>query len=74
MYYFNPKDDTMKITLPNGEIKNVDTESIVLESLLESLGISISEVLVILGSDVIPEDYVLGNEDEIRIIHVVFGG
>jgi sulfur carrier protein ThiS len=64
----------MKITLPNGEIKNVDTESIVLESLLESLGISISEVLVILGSDVIPEDYVLGNEDEIRIIHVVFGG
>lgn len=64
----------MKITMPDGEVKHKKVNSILVEALLYDLGISVSEVLVVRNSEVIPEDHVLENDDEIRIIHVVFGG
>jgi len=64
----------MKITMPDGELKDKNVDSILLEVLLDDLGISMSEVLVVRNSEVIPEDCILEDDDEIRIIQVVFGG
>lgn len=64
----------MKIKLPSGKIEETSIESISVEELLRRLGISQSEVLVVMNGEVIPEDRVLCNEANIRIIHVVFGG
>ncbi len=64
----------MKITMPDGELKGKSVDSILLEVLLDDLDISMSEVLVVRNSEVIPEDCILEDDDEIRIIQVVFGG
>ncbi|AFV23232.1 hypothetical protein Mpsy_1023 [Methanolobus psychrophilus R15] len=64
----------MKIKLPSGKTEDISTGPISVEGLLRQLGISQSEVLVVMNSEVIPEDRILENGAEIRIIHVVFGG
>ncbi|WP_370575568.1 MoaD/ThiS family protein [Methanomethylovorans sp.] len=64
----------MKIILPSGNTTEIYTEPISVERLLRQLGISLSEVLVVMDGGVIPDDRVLGNDVEIRIIHVVSGG
>lgn len=64
----------MKIKLPSGKTEEIIIDSISVEGLLRQLGISQSEVLVVMNSEVIPEDRVLDNGAQIRIIHVVFGG
>ncbi|QLC49367.1 MoaD/ThiS family protein [Methanolobus zinderi] len=64
----------MKINLSSGKTKEMDIDSLTVENLLSELQISQSEVIVVMNGEVIPEDHVLRNEDEIRIIHVVFGG
>ncbi len=64
----------MKIILPSGSTTEICTEPITVERLLRQLGISLSEVLVVMDGGVIPDDRVLGNDAEIRIIHVVSGG
>jgi sulfur carrier protein ThiS len=64
----------MKIILPSGKTEEIFTEPISVEGLLRQLGISMGEVLVVMNGGVIPEDRILGNDTEIRIIHVVFGG
>lgn len=64
----------MKINLSSGKTKEMEIDSLTVEMLLSKLAISQSEVIVIMNGEVIPEDHVLCNEDEIRIIHVVFGG
>ncbi|WP_292465523.1 MoaD/ThiS family protein [Methanolobus sp.] len=64
----------MKIKLPSGITEQICSEPISVEGLLRQLGISQSEVLVVMNGEVIPEDRVLDNGAEIRIIHVVFGG
>lgn len=64
----------MKIKLPSGKIEEISIESISVEGLLRQFGISQSEVLVVMNGEVIPEDRILDNGAQIRIIHVVFGG
>ena len=64
----------MKVTLHSGKIEELEIESLTVEELLQTLGISQSEVLVTIAGEIVPEDRVLSNEDEVRIIHVVFGG
>ncbi|WP_406658028.1 MoaD/ThiS family protein [Methanolobus sp. ZRKC2] len=64
----------MKVTLHSGKIEELEIESLTVEELLRTLGISQSEVLVTIAGEIVPEDRVLSNEDEVRIIHVVFGG
>ncbi|MDN5310009.1 MAG: sulfur carrier protein [Methanolobus sp.] len=64
----------MKIKLPSGKTEEISIESISVEGLLRQFGISQSEVLVVMNGEVIPEDRILDNGAQIRIIHVVFGG
>ncbi|MDI3539718.1 MAG: sulfur carrier protein [Methanolobus sp.] len=64
----------MKIKLPSGTTEEISIESISVEGLLRQLGISQSEVLVVMNGEVIPEDRILDNGAQVRIIHVVFGG
>ncbi|MCQ6962108.1 sulfur carrier protein ThiS [Methanolobus chelungpuianus] len=64
----------MKIKLHSGKTEEISIESISVEGLLRQLGISQSEVLVVMNGEVIPEDRILDNEAQVRIIHVVFGG
>ncbi|TGC11328.1 sulfur carrier protein ThiS [Methanolobus halotolerans] len=64
----------MKVTLHSGKTEELEIGHLTVEKLLQSLKISQGEVLVVLDGEIIPEDYVLCNSDEIRIIHVVFGG
>jgi len=64
----------MKIKLPSGKTEEISIESISVEGLLRQFGISQSEVLVVMDGEVIPEDRILDNGAQIRIIHVVFGG
>jgi sulfur carrier protein ThiS len=42
--------------------------------LLQHLGISLGEVLVSKNKCIIPEDSILENGDNVRIMQVVFGG
>ncbi|WMW25728.1 MoaD/ThiS family protein [Methanolobus sediminis] len=64
----------MKVILPNGDIKELVTDSLTVEELLQRLDISQGEVLVSKNKCIIPEDTILENSDDIRIIQVVFGG
>ncbi|MDW7731807.1 MAG: MoaD/ThiS family protein [Methanolobus sp.] len=64
----------MKVTLHSGKTEEMEIESLTVEELLQTLGISQSEVLVVMNGEIIPEDHILCNDDEIRILHVVFGG
>lgn len=65
---------SIKVKLPSGKIEEIDTDSLTVEELLQRLGISQGEVLVSRNGTIIPEDTVLNNSDEIRIMQVVFGG
>lgn len=64
----------MKVTLHSGKKEELELEYLTVEELLQILKISSSEVLVIKDGEIIPEDHILNNDDEIRILHVVFGG
>lgn len=64
----------MKVTLHSGKTEELEIGFLTVEELLQTLGISQSEVLVVMDGEIIPEDRVLCNEDEIRILHVIFGG
>ncbi len=64
----------MKIKLPSGKTENLNIGSITVERLLNKLAISPGEVLVSRDGEIIPEDTVLYNDDNIRIMQVVFGG
>ena len=64
----------MKIKLSSGKTEEMNIGSLTVEELLERLDISQGEVLVLKDGQIIPEDAVLHNEDNIRILQVVFGG
>ncbi len=65
---------SIKVKLPSGKNEKIDTDPLTVEELLQRLGVSQSEVLVSRNGTIIPEDTVLNNSDEIRIMQVVFGG
>jgi sulfur carrier protein len=64
----------MKVKLPSGKIEEINIGPLTVEELLCQLGISQGEVLVSLNGHIIPEDTFLNNDDNVRIMQVVFGG
>ena len=64
----------MRILLPDKSVKIVDGEKVTVESLLLSLGMRPNEVMVTLGGRLVPEDTVVGGDDELKIIRVSHGG
>ena len=64
----------MKIHLLDGTALTFDGSSATVARVLVSLGVNPVEVIVSRGGKVIPEDAVIGPDDEVRIIRVSHGG
>lgn len=64
----------MNVTLPNGDTRELAMGPLTVVELLQHLGISLGEVLVSKNKCIIPEDSILENGDNVRIMQVVFGG
>ncbi|WP_407355740.1 MoaD/ThiS family protein [Methanolobus sp. WCC5] len=64
----------MKVKLPSGKTEEMKASRLTVEELLLMLDISQAEVLVSRDGRIIPEDTVLKDDDDIRIVQVVFGG
>jgi sulfur carrier protein ThiS len=64
----------MNVILPNGDTQELDMGPLTVVELLQHLGISLGEVLVSKNKCIIPEDSILENGDNVRIMQVVFGG
>jgi sulfur carrier protein ThiS len=64
----------MKVILPNGDTQELAMGPLTVVELLQHLGISLGEVLVSKNKCIIPEDSILENGDNVRIMQVVFGG
>ncbi len=64
----------MKIYLQDGTARPFDGGPATVSSVLHSLGVNPAGVIVSREGQVIPDDAVLGPDDEIRIIRVSHGG
>jgi sulfur carrier protein len=64
----------MKIHLQDGTSRAFEGGEAMVSQVLLSLGVNPVEVIVSRDGRVIPEDTVLGRDDEIRIIRVSHGG
>ena len=64
----------MRIHLPEGETREISSERMKIEDLLQNLGINPLEVLIVRNGRVVPEDEYVQEEDEIRVISVKSGG
>ena len=64
----------MKIHLQDGTTRAFEGGPAMVSQVLLSLGVNQVEVIVSRDGMVIPEDTVLGRDDEIRIIQVSHGG
>ena len=64
----------MNVILPNGDTQELAMGPLTVVELLQHLGISLGEVLVSKNKCIIPEDSILENGDNVRIMQVIFGG
>ena len=64
----------MKIILPNTTINIMPEDPVCITSILYKLNINPSEVIVSRNGKLVPEDTLIGGDDEIRIIRIAHGG
>jgi len=64
----------MKIILPNTTINIMQDDLVSITSILDKLNINPSEVIVSRNGKLVPEDTLIGGDDEIRIIRIAHGG
>jgi sulfur carrier protein len=64
----------MKIIMPGGELQVIDQGPSSVEQILSGLGINPLEVIVSREGILVPEDTVVGADDEIRVIRISHGG
>ena len=64
----------MKIILPNTTINIMQDDLVSITSILDKLNINPSEVIVSWNGKLVPEDTLIGGDDEIRIIRIAHGG
>ena len=64
----------MKIILPNTTINIMPEDPVCITSILDMLNINPSEVIVSRNGKLVPEDTLIGGDDEIRIIRIAHGG
>ena len=64
----------MKIILPNTTINIMPEDPVCITSILDKLNINLSEVIVSRNGKLVPEDTLIGGDDEIRIIRIAHGG
>jgi sulfur carrier protein ThiS len=64
----------MKVTLPDGKIREIVLDEIHIEEILRTLKINPVEVIVAKNGRIAPEDETAGGADELKIVRVVHGG
>ena len=64
----------MKIILPNTTINIMPEDPVCITIILDKLNINPSEVIVSRNGKLVPEDTLIGGDDEIRIIRIAHGG
>lgn len=64
----------MQIILPDRNVRILSCDPLPVEQILVQLGMNATTVIVIKNGKVIPEDDIVGENDEIRIIRVAHGG
>ena len=64
----------MKIILPYSTINIMPEDPVCITSILDKLHINPSEVIVSRNGKMVPEDTLIGGDDEIRIIRIAHGG
>lgn len=64
----------MKIILPDRKTIEEDREPAVIKDILESLGINPASVIVAKNGTIVPDDVILENADELKIISFAHGG
>ena len=64
----------MKIILPSSMINIMPEDQVSVTSILDKLNINPSEVIVSRNGKLVPEDTLIGGDDEIRIIRIAHGG
>jgi sulfur carrier protein ThiS len=70
--------DSMKIIVTDGmgndEEKEINSEKITGGELLEKLGISVFEAMIMKNNEIVRESEVLTNKDKIKILNMIHGG
>ena len=64
----------MKIILPYSTVNIMPENPVSITSILDQLHINPSEVIVSRNGKLVPEDTMIGGDDEIRIIRIAHGG
>jgi len=64
----------MRVILPDGKTMVINSDRASIKCLLEELGINPQEVLVARNGRIVPEEDLVGGDDEIKVIRVVHGG
>ncbi|WP_292369637.1 MoaD/ThiS family protein [Methanoregula sp. UBA64] len=64
----------MKVILPDQEVRVLEQAPVTVRDLLNELGIHPLEVIVAKNGVLVPEQALLGRDDEVRIIRIAHGG
>jgi sulfur carrier protein len=68
----------MKITVTDGmgndEEKEINAEKITGKKLLDELGISAFEAMIMKNNEIVRESEILTNQDKIKILNMIHGG
>lgn len=64
----------MRVIYQDGRVKEMEITEMPIEDLLEELGINPVEVIIAKNGKIVPEDEMVGNDDELKIIGVKHGG
>lgn len=64
----------MRVIYQDGRVKEMEITEMPIEDLLEELGINPVEVIIAKNGKIVPEDEMVRNDDELKIIMVKHGG
>lgn len=64
----------MKVRLANGETREISRDKATIESVMQDLGISSQDYVAVCNGKVVPEDDLLSDGDELKLIRIAHGG
>ncbi len=64
----------MRVIYQDGRVKEMEITEMPIEDFLEEIGINPVEVIIAKNGKIVPEDEMVRNDDEIKIIMVKHGG
>ena len=64
----------MRVIDPDGRVKEMEITEMPIEDLLEEIGVNPVAVIIAKNGTIVPEDEMVRNDDELRMIWVKRGG